>query len=109
MKNTKLVSAIALVLVFTMALSATALAANYSWRYSDNTLKRGHSNNYVKNLQADLTRNTTYTLTHDGIFGSNTEKAAIEFQGDNHLAKDGQVGLNTKTALYPHYDSRYNY
>jgi len=38
----------------------------------------------------------SYTLTHDGIYGSNTFKAAKEFQGNNSLAVDGEVGINTK-------------
>lgn len=63
----------------------------------------------VSSAQADLTKNTNYTLTHDGIFGGQTERAAKEFQTDNGLDSDGQVGMYTKTALYPLRDTYYNY
>ena len=63
----------------------------------------------VSSVQADLTKNTNYTLTHDGIFGGQTERAAIEFQTAKGLDPDGQVGMYTKTVLYPLRDTYYNY
>ncbi len=63
----------------------------------------------VSSAQADLTKNTNYTLTHDGIFGGQTERAAIEFQTAKGLDPDGQVGMYTKTVLYPLRDTYYNY
>lgn len=82
-----------LALVCAMTVLSTAFAADYSARYGDNTLKRSSTvKTVVKNVQADLTKNTSYTLTHDGIFGSMTENAAEEFQKLNDLDQDGQVG-----------------
>lgn len=106
----KLLSFVSLVLVLCICTSIVAYAADYSARYGDNTLKRSSAvKTVVKNVQADLSKNTSYSLTHDGIFGSNTEKAAKEFQSANGLDSDGQVGKNTKTVLYPLRDANYNY
>ncbi len=98
-----------LLLSLCLCVTAVAFAANYSDRYGDNTLKRSSTvKRVVKNVQADLTKNTSYNLEHDGIYGSNTSKAAAEFQEKNHLDVDGQVGKNTKTVLYPLRDTRFN-
>lgn len=108
MKRTNLF--VSLLLVLCLCATAVAFAANYSERYGDNTLKRSSTaKRVVKNVQADLTKNTSYNLVHDGIYGSNTSKAAEEFQKKNNLDVDGQVGKNTKTVLYPLRDTRYNY
>ena len=105
-----LIVVISLALVLVLGFSSVALAAVYSSRYSDNTLKRSSTvKTVVKNAQADLTKNTNYTLTHDGIFGGQTERAAIEFQTAKGLDPDGQVGMYTKTVLYPLRDTYYNY
>lgn len=106
----KFLAFVSLVLVFCMCTSIIAYAADYSARYGDNTLKRSSTvKTVVKNVQADLSKNTTYSLTHDGIYGSNTSKAAKEFQSQNDLDADGEVGKNTKTVLYPLRDTNYNY
>ncbi len=108
MKKTNLF--VSLLLVLCLCVTAVAFAANYSERYGDNTLKRSSTvKRVVKNVQADLTKNTSYNLEHDGIYGSNTSKAAAEFQKAEKLSVDGQVGKNTKTALYPLRDTDYNY
>lgn len=106
----KFLSLVSVVLVLCMLTMAVAYAADYSSRYGDNTLKRSSTvKTVVKNVQADLSKNTSYSLTHDGIFGSNTEKAAKEFQAANGLGNDGEVGKYTKTELYPLRDTNYNY
>lgn len=106
----KFLSLVSVVLVLCMLMMAVAYAADYSSRYGDNTLKRSSTvKTVVKNVQADLSKNTTYSLTHDGIYGSSTEKAAKEFQEKNELGVDGQVGKNTKNSLYPLRDTNYNY
>lgn len=40
-----------------------------------------------------------YAVAHDGIFGSNTKKAVLQFQAANDLTPDGIVGKNTYAAL----------
>jgi len=103
---------LSLSLALAIAMSMTTAFADYSYhdRYSDNTLKRSSTvKTVVKNLQADLTKNTSYQLTHDGIFGSNTCKAAKEFQKKKSLTVDGEVGKNTKLKLFPLRDTNYNY
>lgn len=111
MKLNKLIVAISLTLVFVLCFTAVALAAEYSMRYGDNTLKRSSTvKTVVKNVQADLSANTTYSLTHDGIFGTNTYYATLEFQRKyDDLDVDGEVGKNTKTKLYPKRDKDYSY
>ena len=69
-------------------------------RYSKNTLKRGQSSTYVKNMQTDLNKVGYSCGTPDGIFGSNTETAVINFQKANKLTADGEVGSGTKPVLY---------
>jgi len=69
-------------------------------RYGTNTLKRGNENNYVKNLQTDLNKVGYPCGTPDGVFGSKTETAVINFQKAKKLTADGQVGSGTKPVLY---------
>lgn len=106
----KLLAFVSLLLILCMCTSIVAYAADYSARYGDSTLKRSSDvKTVVKNVQADLSKNTSYSLTHDGIYGSNTAKAAREFQAANGLDIDGEVGKYTKTELYPLRDTNYNY
>lgn len=106
----KMMSFVSLLLILCLCVSAIAYAADYSDRYGDNTLKRSSTvKRVVKNVQADLSKNTSYNLTHDGIFGSNTYKAAKEFQSEHNLDVDGEVGRYTKEELYPLRDTNYNY
>ncbi len=52
-------------------------------------LKKGSKGKEVKQLQEAL------NIGADGIFGSGTEKAVIQFQKDNGLVADGIVGSKT--------------
>jgi len=105
----KFMTFVSLALVLCMCATMVAYAETYSARYGDSTLKRSSTvKRVVKNIQADLTKNTTYALEHDGIYGSQTSKAAKEFQRTYHLSVDGQVGKNTKTVLYPLRDTHYS-
>ena len=106
----KMLVALTMVLVVALTFSQVALAAEYSWRYGDNTLKRSSTvKTVVKNVQADYTLNTSYNLVHDGIYGSNTFRAAKEFQAKKNLSVDGETGKNTKTKLYPLRNVAFNY
>ena len=108
MKN--FVRFICLVMVLSLCIASVASAAIYSNRYGDSTLKRSSTvKRVVKNVQADYTKNTYYTLTHDGKYGPMTFAAAKEFQLNNDLDDDGQTGKYTKTKLYPVRDTKYNY
>ena len=40
-----------------------------------------------------------YSLNADGIFGEDTQKAVIDFQGKNGLSADGIVGPNTLSKI----------
>lgn len=57
------------------------------------TLKKGSKGEDVKKLQQLL------HISADGIFGSGTEKAVMQFQKEHGLTQDGIVGPNTWKAL----------
>ncbi|MDR0396091.1 MAG: peptidoglycan-binding protein [Oscillospiraceae bacterium] len=66
---------------------------------SGSTLKKGMSGTAVKAMQT-LLKNLGYiTFAPDGVFGSGTEKAVMEFQSRNGLSADGKVGAATLSAL----------
>lgn len=93
---------LALVVAAIMMMSSVAFAAYvYESRYSHNTLKRGHENVYVLNLQTDINATKkAYCGTPDGIFGSGTESGVKDYQRKNGLSVDGQAGRDTKTTLW---------
>ncbi len=69
------------------------------------TLRRGATGPMVKNLQARLNvwlttpPRTGPTLTVDGNFGQNTERAVRDYQGARGLTVDGVVGAQTWGSL----------
>jgi peptidoglycan hydrolase-like protein with peptidoglycan-binding domain len=108
MMRSRKVRFFALALVAMMAFTTAAMAAYvYESRYGHNTLKRGHSNSYVWNLQEDINDSSAAANcgTVDGIFGSGTEHGVREYQRIKGLSVDGQAGYNTKTTLW--YDVGY--
>ena len=76
------------------------LGANYVPRELGNypTVRVGSQSNFVYLLQFILRQNG-YNLTVDGIFGSGTQSAVIDFQTKNGLTADGIVGPNTWRTL----------
>lgn len=70
-------------------------------------LKKGSSGNLVKSLQDALHSSNIKTsfkrADGEGVFGSQTEKAVIDFQKRNNLEQDGVVGPLTwkKLGFYP--------
>lgn len=62
------------------------------------TTRRGNRGNFVTILQY-LLNEYGANLNTDGIFGSSTERAVVNFQRNNNLAADGIVGRNTWNAL----------
>ena len=101
---------ICLVMVLSLSVASIASAAVYSARYSDNLLQRSSTvKRVVKNLQADLSKNTSFSLVHDGIYGSQTYKAVEDFQRKHGLVIDGKAGKNTKTKIWPLRDKKYSY
>lgn len=61
-------------------------------------LKRGSSGEVVVALQ-NILNYYGYSLSTDGNFGANTEKAVIDFQTKKNLTDDGIVGKKTWNAL----------
>ncbi|MGW7003836.1 NlpC/P60 family protein [Streptomyces sp. NPDC054933] len=68
-------------------------------RTSCGILAEGSSGACVSTLQ-QLLNGKGYSLTADGNFGSATDSAVRSFQARAGLQVDGQVGANTKDALY---------
>lgn len=62
----------------------------------------------VKNIQSVLKSMGYYTGAIDGIYGTATKNAVINFQRDNGLSVDGIVGNLTLSALGIGEDSGYN-
>ena len=62
-------------------------------------LKRGSLSNYVLIAQDDLNTLGFRTGGLDGIFGSSTQTAVIEYQRTRGLAADGIIGCNTWRSL----------
>jgi len=63
-------------------------------------LKVGSRGPEVVQLQTKLKEKNYYTSTVDGIYGSLTRAAVIQFQRDNRLLVDGIAGPQTLSALY---------
>ena len=61
-------------------------------------LWRGNTGSSVRDLQQKLNRNG-YSLDEDGVFGSNTYNAVLDYQRKNNLAVDGVVGDETWGSL----------
>jgi hypothetical protein len=59
------------------------------------TLKKGSSGEAVKGLQTLLKTKFGKSLTIDGVFGSATANAVVEFQQSYNLEADGIVGAKT--------------
>jgi peptidoglycan hydrolase-like protein with peptidoglycan-binding domain len=72
--------------------SATSATASVS-------LKKGDTGTAVKAMQSMLKNLGYITFAPDGVFGSGTETAVIEFQSRNGLSADGKVGAATLNAL----------
>ena len=62
-------------------------------------LRNGSRSNFVYLLQFILVNQYGYSLSIDGIFGANTQRAVQDFQQRNGLAVDGVVGNNTWRTL----------
>lgn len=58
------------------------------------SLKKGSKGEFVQLMQ-EMLHKLGYAITTDGVFGSGTEKAVIDFQKKNKLKVDGIVGSKT--------------
>lgn len=86
----KLVFVIAVMLLLAAILATAVFAASYG---------KGSSGETVKQIQTKLKEWGYYSGTVDGVYGSGTEKAVLEFQKKNGLKADGKVGQATFEAL----------
>ena len=62
-------------------------------------ISNGARGNYTKTLQGFLICNGYDTNGFDGIFGSGTENAVVQYQSDNGLVADGIAGPATFSSL----------
>ena len=62
-------------------------------------LKRGSISNYVLIAQDDLNTLGFRTGGLDGIFGSQTRNAVLQYQRSRSLSADGIIGCNTWRSL----------
>jgi peptidoglycan hydrolase-like protein with peptidoglycan-binding domain len=65
---------------------------------TDPTLRQGDSGDAVSELQ-QLLNAKGISITVDGIFGSSTRAAVVQFQQQNSIVADGIVGPQTWQAL----------
>ena len=63
------------------------------------TIRQNSKGNFVYLLQFILKEQYNYNLAVDGIFGTNTKNAIIDFQTKNGLTQDGVVGPQTWKVL----------
>ena len=61
--------------------------------------KMGSRSEEVKKIQQVLKEKGYYNYTADGIFGTRTRNAVVNFQKDNGLSADGIAGEKTLKAL----------
>ena len=66
---------------------------------TDDTLKFGDESAEVAELQRLLSKALGIDITPDGVFGSQTRVAVVEFQTRNSLTRDGVAGKITMEAL----------
>lgn len=64
------------------------------------TVRKGSKGDAVKTLQEALNAHGYGPLTVDGIFGSGTQRAVLQFQQAQALTADGIVGPNTWQQLF---------
>lgn len=68
--------------------------------YAANLIKHGDRDGYVWDLQHRLQQLGYYTEALDGVFGSTTRQAVLNFQSKNNLTVDGIVGEKTWKKLH---------
>jgi peptidoglycan hydrolase-like protein with peptidoglycan-binding domain len=79
--------------------AAYAAVAPDDSRTISSILRRGSRGSEVETLQEELSREGFNPGTVDGLFGSRTERAVVDFQAARALAVDGVVGPQTLRAL----------
>lgn len=98
-RRRKLFSTIVIIILFfNMFFSLTASSNNFN--VSEETLSRlGSQGSEVRKIQARLKDWGYYKGNVDGIYGSKTRNAVIEFQRKNGLSVDGIAGPKTLEAI----------
>lgn len=100
MTKCKKIIFIFLITLLILGMSCTIFAATYQSKYPEPkiTLKQGSKGDNVKWLQ-DMLKHNGYSISIDGIFGSDTRQAVISFQSAKKITVDGIVGNTTRKLL----------
>lgn len=94
-KHMKKIGVGCLLIILILAFSSVAFASYYC-DFSEFPLKKeGAKDNYVRAIQTVIKYNLNSALSNDGIFGSGTTGAVVDFQKKNGLTSDGKVGTKT--------------
>lgn len=80
-------------------LTADGIVGTNTWGKLVVTVQQGSSGDAVRAVQEVLKTKFRYSLTVDGIFGSGTRSAVINFQSSKGLSADGIVGPASWTQL----------
>lgn len=105
-KLNKFIFAFLVCITFLFICSTVSSAATLNIR---NKLKNGSKGEQVEILQTQLNSVMNAGLKPDGIFGTKTRKAVIEFQKKYGLVADGIAGISTCSKLNVEYLSDNNY
>ena len=111
MKNAKKLLVLTLVVMSVLVVAVSAMAADWSDRYSDITLYKntqGDVDDYIRHVQTDINtyyaNYTAYQIVVDGYYGDNTVAAVKRFQSNMGLSSDGFTGPATKAKLWDVYN-----
>ncbi len=90
----------AMVVEFQLAngLTPDGVVRSATWQPLVVTVRRGDTGQAVRAAQRQLNKHA-YQLVVDGVFGSGTEVAAMDFQRQNQLVVDGVIGQNSWRTL----------
>ena len=85
----------------TKGLTVDGIVGPNTWKalVQGHTVKKGNSGDAVRAVQYLLVHRHGYSITVDGVFGNETDKAVHDLQNLYGLTADGIVGQNTWKAL----------
>ena len=114
-RSSRIIAALLLV-VLLLSTTATALAANVTFRHLSGQEKRFDRNCTTVRVGRNRTNNRVYVsivqgahntiptfvpqLAVNGVFGDKTHEAILKFQARNNLTTDGICGPNTWSAIH---------
>lgn len=100
-KRTNILKTLIALLIVISLFSAGSLVSNYQFTEPsvETISKLGSKGDEVKKIQTRLKDWGYYKGSVDGVYGSNTRQAVIDFQKKNGLTADGIAGTKTLAAI----------